>query len=644
MGVRPHCTDILCCGRLSDQLSKGARASRYYDRHIADRHRADRLVEAEAELEKQIQEVEAEKLAYDKAQRRLDRSLAASVRDAETNFYSVVWEAECAVADDLAAALVVNLVNTTAAWAAVAAVEAQAEAEWKVQLLAADERHGVAVEAVTDRQSLEVTVINRRLNHALSFEAAEKLKLELVEVTSSSCLWALRATINLLLALLGGLLIFGVDLLPQVDRQAAQELGFAAGARRSSNNNAAAQRAVTCAAARQEAKFSAMQAHEGWLERERPLQAVVDAAAAAGKKTAYAMVGVAEVRTAELDQDGKWEQRMVAAEDRYPPAVAEAEARWVADHMAATENKQTRFETAAVALLSAVAAANTLATEQANAADDAAVAIAATLEADLPGIRQRARTAALERSTVLELAGWTAGSLPFERHSVDKLLLPNSLYFLPSLDLGIREIRRVLRPAGRLVCLTKLKAVTDGVAAGALSPELLCGESELVACVMEAGFGKPEISRFRLKLNHQAEQASCAAAAAKEMAGWRERRRPRLKKRGAKFLAGWEAVRWVEEISTALHQCSGCGEHSPPSTELTWRPVFFGRPTRVMLGQPKLGGGLVLCPLCHELLVALAAEESALARRHAQPGLVPFCYPPTPRMAQQKKNSGPPSP
>ena len=34
---------------------------------------------------------------------------------------------------------------------------------------------------------------------------------------------------------------------------------------------------------------------------------------------------------------------------------------------------------------------------------------------------------------------------------------------------------------------------------------------------------------------------------------------------------------WSEEISMAMQQCSACGTYTPPSTELTWRPVFFAR-------------------------------------------------------------------
>ena len=134
----------------------------------------------------------------------------------------------------------------------------------------------------------------------------------------------------------------------------------------------------------------------------------------------------------------KWVERMAAARARGDAVVEAAEARWAADHELATANKQGRFERAAKVLLAACEAADKLATEQASSADAAAAAIAARLEEDLPAIREAARQKAMEQSTVLELADWSAGKLPFPEHSVDRLLLPNSVYFLPNLDAAIQ--------------------------------------------------------------------------------------------------------------------------------------------------------------------------------------------------------------
>eukprot|EP01052_Picozoa_sp_SAG31_P004149 SAG31_NODE_169_length_21415_cov_29.765338_11_plen_1180_part_00 len=550
----------------------------YYDIQTADRHRAARLAEATAEQEKQVQEVEAERLAYAKARRRLDRQLAAAVGDAKEHFQMVLWDAEAAIADEISAALVEKLVNQTSASEVARNMERAAERECKTQHEIADNRYFEAVTAITERQELDVMVINRRLDHALNFEAAQQLKQEVIAVQNA----------------------------------AAQALTEAANTLQVSHDNALRRRKASCAAAWKAARFAELEAEEQFRLREIPLQNQVDAAAAAARAASLAMIEQAEARSNELCPDAKWVDRLRAAEVRGAAAVQEAELHWVADRDLATQNKLERFRKAATTVLSACKASDAIATQAAKDADSACAKIAQDLEASMSEICQTARRQAMEDSTVLELAHWSSGVLPFSEDSIDKLLLPNSIYFLPSLDNTMQEIRRVLRPGGRLVCLTKLGAVEKAVQAGRLSPELVHGERELIALVMEAGFGKPEVTRFRLKVNHQAESASCTAAASQVRTDFQAQVRLRLAARCAQFPRGWNHAQWSEEISTTLQQCCSCDEYIPPSTELTWRPIFLGR---VQRNAQEIGKRLCLCADCHRLLTATTAEEAQLERQ-----------------------------
>jgi ubiquinone/menaquinone biosynthesis C-methylase UbiE len=62
----------------------------------------------------------------------------------------------------------------------------------------------------------------------------------------------------------------------------------------------------------------------------------------------------------------------------------------------------------------------------------------------------RARNAAAIRAGAIDLRQGTVERLPFEHEAFDLALAINSMQVWPDRDAGLREIRRVLRPGGRV--------------------------------------------------------------------------------------------------------------------------------------------------------------------------------------------------
>jgi ubiquinone/menaquinone biosynthesis C-methylase UbiE len=62
----------------------------------------------------------------------------------------------------------------------------------------------------------------------------------------------------------------------------------------------------------------------------------------------------------------------------------------------------------------------------------------------------------------LELRRATAQYLPFPDGAFNKVAAVHSIYFWQSLDEGLREIRRVLNPAGRAVIAVRMRQVDAG--------------------------------------------------------------------------------------------------------------------------------------------------------------------------------------
>ncbi len=87
---------------------------------------------------------------------------------------------------------------------------------------------------------------------------------------------------------------------------------------------------------------------------------------------------------------------------------------------------------------------------------------ASVIGADFAGNMLRAAQAKLPASIPLVLAD--AQHLPFHDASVDRVTNAFLLRNLSDLDLGLREMRRVLRPGGKLICL-EITRPTPGIVA-----------------------------------------------------------------------------------------------------------------------------------------------------------------------------------
>jgi SAM-dependent methyltransferase len=80
--------------------------------------------------------------------------------------------------------------------------------------------------------------------------------------------------------------------------------------------------------------------------------------------------------------------------------------------------------------------------------------IARELGAEVVAIDQSPRMVELTRARGVEASVGDVQHLPFDGGSFDCTLAAWMLYHVPDLDRALRELRRVLRPAGRLVAVT----------------------------------------------------------------------------------------------------------------------------------------------------------------------------------------------
>ena len=94
--------------------------------------------------------------------------------------------------------------------------------------------------------------------------------------------------------------------------------------------------------------------------------------------------------------------------------------------------------------------------------------------------------------------------LPFVRGSFDVVVSNSSLHYWPSAQAGLGEIRRVLRPGGRLVitdwCSDYLACRVCDVVLRRLSRgyQAAYGSEELDRLMREAGFSEVRVERFRV--------------------------------------------------------------------------------------------------------------------------------------------------
>jgi ubiquinone/menaquinone biosynthesis C-methylase UbiE len=79
------------------------------------------------------------------------------------------------------------------------------------------------------------------------------------------------------------------------------------------------------------------------------------------------------------------------------------------------------------------------------------------------GMRVKANRAMTRQAIPVDLLDATGEALPLEDHSVDTVLLTFTLCTIPDYDTALAEMRRVLKPQGRLVFLEHGRAPDAGV-------------------------------------------------------------------------------------------------------------------------------------------------------------------------------------
>ena len=121
-------------------------------------------------------------------------------------------------------------------------------------------------------------------------------------------------------------------------------------------------------------------------------------------------------------------------------------------------------------------------------------------------LRQEAAEAARASPFPVELLAAGAESIPLETASVDSVVSTWTLCSIPDLDLALAEIRRVLRPNGRLLFFEHGRAPDLAVSQwqDRLAPVFrgLAGcnpNRQIDACIMAAGFRLVEIERSYLE-------------------------------------------------------------------------------------------------------------------------------------------------
>jgi ubiquinone/menaquinone biosynthesis C-methylase UbiE len=95
----------------------------------------------------------------------------------------------------------------------------------------------------------------------------------------------------------------------------------------------------------------------------------------------------------------------------------------------------------------------------------------------------RARNAAAIRAGAIDLRQATVERMPFEDQTFDLALAINSMQVWPDVDAGLREIRRVLQPGGRLAL--------------AFTPRSGQSRTGITESLQSAGFGNTRLAELR---------------------------------------------------------------------------------------------------------------------------------------------------
>jgi SAM-dependent methyltransferase len=195
----------------------------------------------------------------------------------------------------------------------------------------------------------------------------------------------------------------------------------------------------------------------------------------------------------------KHEQRVRMLREEADASIEEAKRTCKEAIVEAGRAKQRRFGEAAARLLQSL----TNATESCRVAEETTRAVSQEadefIEARAPSVRKEARASYVQNSPLLEFAEadvcklWQQPEL-FPDDCFDRILTVNTLYFFPDLVAGLKELRRVLKPTGRMVCVVKCSHVKSGIEAGQLGPrsytnQLPTTTELLLQALREAGFG-----------------------------------------------------------------------------------------------------------------------------------------------------------
>jgi ubiquinone/menaquinone biosynthesis C-methylase UbiE len=87
----------------------------------------------------------------------------------------------------------------------------------------------------------------------------------------------------------------------------------------------------------------------------------------------------------------------------------------------------------------------------------------------------------------------TFGQLPFEGAFFDKILASNVMYFWPDTNLVLREIRRVLKPGGRLVIYVTDAETMQGWKIAGAGTHRLFSAVQVAEALNDGGFARNEI-------------------------------------------------------------------------------------------------------------------------------------------------------
>nr|WP_246351975.1 class I SAM-dependent methyltransferase [Sphingobium subterraneum] len=107
--------------------------------------------------------------------------------------------------------------------------------------------------------------------------------------------------------------------------------------------------------------------------------------------------------------------------------------------------------------------------------------------------RARARMKALGKTSLCELAVGEIGHLPFVSNSYDAALALNVFYFCGDDGAMVTDLRRVLRPGGRLVAYVTHRRSMAGWSFTSKGTHRLFDQRELTALLVQGGFDPTHI-------------------------------------------------------------------------------------------------------------------------------------------------------